>query len=107
MQKEHIIMAPPKTIFNELPGRLIPIRCEDGKLDFESARDMARNRAAEQCDDPMLLAWYDGRRNVSYPDRECGPGGKPAWIQYAESRGADLSVDINDGQYVFLFLGLD
>ncbi len=99
-------MTPPKTIFNELPGETIALRCEDGDLDFEKARDMARDKVAERCDDPMLLAWYDGGRDIAYPDKECGPGGKPGWIVYAESRGADLSVDINDGQYVFLFLGL-
>ena len=99
-------MAPAKTISNHLPGKVMSVRCEESDLDFERAREMARARAAEECGDPMLLAWYDGVRKVFYPDKECGPGGKPAWILYAESRGADLSVDINDGQYVFLFLGL-
>ena len=35
---------------------------------------------------------------------ECGPGDKPAWVIYAESRGGDLTIDINEGQFVFIFL---
>ena len=99
-------MASANTISNQLPGRVLTVRCEEGDLNFERAREMARERAAEAGGDPMLLAWHDGVRGVSHPDRECGPGDKPAWILYAESRGADLSVDINDGLYVFVFLGL-
>ncbi len=99
-------MAPAMTIFNQLPGKIMPVRWEGDDLDFEKARQLAHDRAAAECDDPMLLAWYDGVRGVFYPDRECGPGGKPPWILYAESHGADLSVVINDDRYVFLFLGL-
>ena len=32
-----------------------------------------------------------------YPNIECGKGDKPAWVVYAESRGGDLTIDINDG----------
>ncbi len=39
----------------------------------------------------MLLSWYNGKTGVSYPNLECGPGDKPAWITYAESRGDDLT----------------
>jgi hypothetical protein len=35
-----------------------------------------------------------------------GRGDQPAWILYAESRGADIAVDINAGQYIFLYLAL-
>jgi hypothetical protein len=54
----------------------------------------------------MLLSWYNGKTNESYPNLECGPGDKPAWIIYAESRGGDLTIDINEGQYVFIYLSL-
>lgn len=99
-------MPPSKTTFRELPGKHIQIQNDNSGLDFQAARDLAREKVAELFDDAMLLSWYDGKRDVAYPDRECGPGGKPAWILYAESRGGDLSVDINAGEYVFIFLGL-
>jgi hypothetical protein len=54
----------------------------------------------------MLLSWYQGKTVESYPNLECGPGDKPAWIVYAESRGGDLTIDINEGQYVFHYLSI-
>lgn len=30
-----------------------------------------------------------------------------AWVVYADARGADLTVDVNDGQYTFMFLRLE
>jgi len=40
----------------------------------------------------LLLSWYQGKTGESYPNLECGPGDKPAWITYAESRGGDLTI---------------
>jgi hypothetical protein len=54
----------------------------------------------------MLLSWFQGKTGESYPNMECGPGDKPAWITYAESRGGDLVIDINQGQYIFIYLSI-
>ena len=54
----------------------------------------------------MLLSWYQGKTGESYPNLECGPVDKPAWIIFAESRGGDLTIDINGGQYVFIYLSI-
>ncbi len=54
----------------------------------------------------MLLSWYQGKTGESYLNLECCSGDKPAWIVYAESRGGDLTIDINDGQYVFIYLSI-
>ena len=51
----------------------------------------------------MLLAWYDGKTGDYVPKTECGVGDKPAWIIYAESRGGDITIDINDEEYVFIY----
>ena len=59
-------------------------------LDFAEAKDFAKQKAKEICADPMLLSWYQGKTGESYPNLECGPDDKPAWIVYAESRGGDL-----------------
>ncbi len=87
-------------------GRLIELRSDNPDLDFEEATDFAKQRAKETCADPMLLSWYQGKTGESYPNLECGPGDKPAWITYAESRGGDLIIDINEGQYVFIYLSI-
>jgi hypothetical protein len=91
----------------DYPGRHIKLRIDNPKLNFAEAKDLAKQKAKEICADPMLLSWYQGDTGESYPNLECGPGDKPAWIVYAESRGGDLTIDINEGQYVFIYLSLD
>jgi len=107
----------------DFPGQHIKLKIDNPKLDFVEAKDLAKQKAKETCADPvldfaeardktnqaepMLLSWYQGKTGESYPNMECGPGDKPAWIVFAESRGGDLTVDINAGQYVFIFLSLD
>jgi hypothetical protein len=91
---------------NGYPGRHIKLEVDDPDLAFAAAKDIAKQKAQESCDDPMLLSWYNGDTGQSYPDADCGPGDKPAWIIYAESRGGDLTVDINQGRYVFIFLSI-
>ena len=86
------------------PGKHIKIKIDNLDLYFAEAKDIAKQKAKETCADPMLLSWYQGKTGESYPNLECGPGDKPAWITYAESRGGDLTIDINDGQYVFIYL---
>ena len=88
------------------PGKHIKIHMDDAALNFSTAKNIAKQKAQEMSADPMLLSWYNGRTGESYPNLECGPGDKPAWIIYAESRGADLTIDINEGQYIFLYLSL-
>ncbi len=99
-------MEPLKPVPTQYLGNHINVNIDNPVLDFESAKDSAKQKAKDTCADPMLLSWYDGKTGESYPNIECGPGEKPAWIQYAESRGGDLTIDINDGQYVFIFLSL-
>ena len=95
-----------KPKIKDYPGKIIALNIENTELDFEKAKDFAKQRAEETCDDAMLLSWYQGKTGESYPNLECGPGDKPAWIVYAESRGGDLTIDINDGQYVFIYLSI-
>ena len=90
----------------DYPGKHIELNIDNPDLDFAEAKEAAKQRAKESCDDPMLLAWYQGKTGESYPNIECGPGDKPAWIVYAESRGGDLTIDINSRQYVFIYLSI-
>ena len=54
----------------------------------------------------MLLSWNNAETGEYYPAFECGRIGRPAWVVYADARGADLIIDINDGRYTFMFLKL-
>jgi hypothetical protein len=89
-----------------MAGKHIKIEVDNPDLNFTEAKDLAKQKAKEFCADPMLLSWYQGKTGESYPNLECGPGDKPAWIVYAESRGGDLTIDINEGQYVFIYLSI-
>ena len=95
-----------KPEIKDFPGQHIKVEIDNPELDFIEAKDIAKQRAKETCADPMLLSWYQGETGESYPNLECGPGDKPAWITFAESRGGDLTVDINAGQFVFIYLSL-
>ncbi len=95
-----------KPKIEDYPGKLIKLKIDNADLDFAEAKDFAKQKAEETGADPMLLSWYQGKTGESYPNLECGPGDKPAWITYAESRGGDLTIDINEGQYVFIYLSI-
>ena len=84
----------------------LKIEVEDAGLDFVRAKEIATREARRRAADAMLLSWNDRKRGVFYPDVECGSRQRPAWIVFAESRGGNLTVDINDGEYTFIFLKL-
>jgi len=73
-------------------------------LDFSLAKQAAKDKAFERCDHPMILSWKNGKTGQTHPDYECGVNERPFWIRYAEGRGANLTIDINKGEYVFMVL---
>jgi hypothetical protein len=75
-------------------------------LNFEKAKDLAKRKAREAVAESILLSWNNAETSEYYPTFECGSSGRPAWVVYADARGADLTIDINDGQYTFKFLKL-
>ncbi|WP_157067451.1 AF1514 family protein [Desulfosarcina cetonica] len=50
------------------------------------------------------MSWYDATTGDHYPDMECTAAGKPGWLDYAEARNCDMTVDINDEQFIFIYL---
>jgi hypothetical protein len=51
----------------------------------------------------MLLAWYEAKSGRFSPAVECCSETKPGWLVYAESRGGNIAIDINDQEYVFVY----
>ncbi|MBW1892623.1 MAG: AF1514 family protein [Deltaproteobacteria bacterium] len=86
-------------------GKQIKISTDDD-LDFVTAKDLAKQKIKEYCADSMLLSWCNGRTGEHYPTIKCGSSDKPAWILNAEARGGDITIDVNDGEYIFIFLSL-
>jgi len=81
----------------------IDVGVVDEFLDFARARAIAEGRAREVAPEPMLLAWYDRGAGAFSPQVPCCGDDKPGWLIYAESRGGDLVIDINDEAYVFVY----
>ena len=77
----------------------------DGKaLDFALASRLAESLVVDGLPDPLLIAWFDGKKNEEHPKvPECQH--KPGWLSYAEGHGGRIRVDLNDGEYSFIFAG--
>lgn len=86
------------------PPETLRLTVEEPDLGFTRAKEIAKAAALERASDAMLLSWNDKVRGEFHPTVDCGGRPDPPWIVYAESRGANLTVDINDGDYTFLFL---
>jgi len=71
-------------------------------IDFNAARKSADEISLKILKEPFLVAWYDGIAGIGHPDiHECTS--KPGWQMYGESRGGCLTVDVNDGSYIFIY----
>lgn len=81
----------------------ISVRVKDKTLDFAAAKEIADAKARELHPEPMLLGWYDGATGRFSPNVECCSEEKPGWLVYAESRGGNVTVDINDETFVFIY----
>lgn len=97
-------MAQIKSITEDQAKEALNLHIEDPEFDFLKAKQMAKEKAFEKCDYPMILSWMNGKTGESYPNYECGVEGRPFWIRYAEGRGANLTIDFNDGEYIFMIL---
>ena len=95
-----------KAVTKEALTNPVEIRIKKEGLDFASARLIADQKAMEMSSDPMLLGWYDSGTGRYSPNVECCSADKPGWIVYAETRGGDITIDINDEQYVFIYRDL-
>ncbi len=73
------------------------------EMSFSEARKLADEKAKSTLLDPMLLAWMDGKTGRFSPNVVCCDTKKPSWLIYAETRGAELSVNVNDLSYVFVY----
>jgi hypothetical protein len=91
---------------NEFPLEHIKLQIDDPDLDIVTASELAKAKARELNKDAMLLSWYCRKTGEFAPKFECGYQKKPPWIIFAEARGGNLTIDINYGEYVFIYLKL-
>ena len=80
-------------------GNIKEINVQAVALDYAAAQALAGKAAGEA----MLVAWFDGKNNAGYPEVQECTGNKPGWLAYAESHGGNLAVNINSGEFIFVF----
>lgn len=95
-----------KTVKKEVLTDPIEVRIEGENLRFEAAKLIADQKAMETASDPMLLAWYDSYTGRYSPDVERCSEHKPGWIVYAEAGGGNITIDINNEAYIFIYCDL-
>ena len=89
---------------SDSPMETISHTADAPDLDLQAAKEIAKKIARSTCKSPMILSWKNGITGEFYPTFECGKNEKPPWIHYAEARGANLTIDINDGAFIFMIL---
>lgn len=77
----------------------------DDAMPFAEVSAQVKRQARQINKEAMMLSWYNGRTGKGYPDYECG-NQRPFWEMYADSRGSNLKIVVNDGDYVFYYLKL-
>ena len=92
-----------RPLTKEMLAGAIKVSINDKDMDFTKAKQEALKEASATVASPVLMAWYEKRTGRYSPDVECCGEEKPSWMIYAESRGGNMVVDINEGEYVFMF----
>jgi len=86
-----------------LPAPAVRVEVKTDQFDLECARKAAFREAERLMGYPRLLSWFDRRNGTMHPPDECCVAGEPSWIAYAEAHGANLTIDVNNGDYTFIF----
>ncbi len=84
----------------------VDVRTDEKDLDFAAAKLIADQKAGELAQNPMLLAWYDSKTGRFSPDVTCCSEEKPGWVVYAEGRGGNISISINNERYIFIYMDM-
>ncbi|BBO70352.1 hypothetical protein DSCA_42820 [Desulfosarcina alkanivorans] len=97
-------MAELQTTSTEYTRDTVKMTVEDATLDLNEARAMAKAKARDMDSNAMMLSYHSGKTGEFWPNYECGGSGRPPWLVFAESRGYNLKIDINNGDYEFFYL---
>jgi hypothetical protein len=82
----------------------VALTVDDPNLSLASASAMAKEKARAINTNAMMLSYHSGKTGEFWPTYDCGGGGRPPWIVFAEARGYNLKIDINDGDYEFFYV---
>jgi hypothetical protein len=82
----------------------VNLSVENPGLDLVEATALAKAKARDMDSNAMMLSYHSGKTGEFWPHYDCGGPGRPPWIVFAESRGYNLKIDINDGDFEFFYL---
>lgn len=97
-------MAQIKTQLDKYPFEKIEIKVPEQELDLTAANGIAKEKARALNPNAMMLSFHSRKTGEFWPKYDCGSGGRSPWIVFAESRGYNLLIDINDGEFEFFYL---
>ncbi len=97
-------MAEIKPNLDTYPLEKIKLDVSDPDLDLAAANAMAKEKARAMDPNAMMLSFHSNKTGEFWPNYECGSNDQPPWIVFAEARGYNLLIDINDGQFEFFYL---
>ena len=97
-------MAQLQAASNEYTLDTVRMSVENPDLDLAAASEMAKKKARNMDSNAMMLSYHSHKTGEFWPNYDCGGGGRPPWIVFAESRGYNLKIDINNGEYEFFYL---
>ena len=92
-----------RTLTKDMLPNPVSVHLDDKIMDLKSAKLIADQKVHEMATDPMLLSWYEAKSGRFSPQAECCSEEKPGWVVYAESRGGNITIDINNEEYVFIY----
>lgn len=89
--------------------KLVTLETPSDVTGFEESKKLADQKAHEELGDSMCLSWFNKDTGVESPhqEQESMPSvdpDLPYFKQYAETRGAELEVAVDDGRYVFTYI---
>ena len=85
----------------------IRVTAEGIELDFDRAKGAADALARALLGESVCMSWYDRVLDREAPAHvsECHDDScdVPGYVDYAQSRGAELMIDVADGTFVFCY----
>ena len=93
----------------ELPNtyslETLNVEVNDPGLDLTAASAIAKTNARSMDSNAMMLSYHSTKTGEFWPHYDCG-GGRPPWVVFAEARGYNLKIDINNGEFEFFYVRL-
>jgi hypothetical protein len=86
-----------------LPRPVARLKIEDKNCAFDCVKEAAVDLAEKYGANTRLLSWFDKKGQAHSQIDECCDEGQPSWVAYAEAHDANLTVDVNQEDYVFIF----